>query len=109
MYMERSCKVEIYFLLNLNTEHAFQYNRLPYLAFLIGDNRKKSSVFVETDDHYGFSKRMVGYKRPVILSCFGKLFKKLENKIDIFLKLFVILYTDDAVLMAESASELQTF
>ena len=68
MYMERSCEGEIYFPLDLNTEHSFQCNRLPYLVFLIGDNRKKSSaVFVVTDDHYGFSKRMVGYKRPVSL------------------------------------------
>jgi len=34
---------------------------------------------------------------------------ELEKKHNIFLKLFVILYTDDTVLIAESASELQTF
>ena len=33
---------------------------------------------------------------------------ELENKINIYLKLVVILYADDTVLMAESASELQT-
>ena len=34
---------------------------------------------------------------------------ELENKINIYLKLFVILYANDTVFMAESASELQTF
>ena len=33
---------------------------------------------------------------------------ELENKINIYLNFFVILYTDDTVLMAESVSELQT-
>ena len=33
---------------------------------------------------------------------------ELENKINIYLKLFVILYADDTVLMAESDFELQT-
>ena len=33
---------------------------------------------------------------------------ELESKINIYLNLFVILYTDDTVLMAESASEQQT-
>lgn len=31
----------------------------------------------------------------------------LENKLDIFFKLFAILYADDAVLLAESPEELQ--
>ena len=33
---------------------------------------------------------------------------ELENKLNIYLKLFVILYADDTVLMAESDSDLQT-
>ena len=33
---------------------------------------------------------------------------ELENKLNIYLKLFVILYTNDTVLMAESDCELQT-
>lgn len=33
---------------------------------------------------------------------------ELENKLNIYLKLFIILYADDTVLMAESDSELQT-
>ena len=33
---------------------------------------------------------------------------ELENKINNYLKLFVILYTDDTVLMTESVSELLT-
>ena len=33
---------------------------------------------------------------------------ELDNRLDIFMKLFIILYADDTVLMAESSSNLQT-